>query len=126
MRDPHWFVTDLRLTTGTRGDELLPGNRWHYDAAYLFRLLPRRAMGVPSLLLVIELNGESVERSRRLDGEPLPDTGGELLFLSPGLEYIVSRRVVLELSFPLRLAEDLNGVQPRPTSSMLFGIRWLS
>ncbi len=125
VRDPHWFVTDLQLTTSTHGDELRPGNRWRYDAAYLFRLLPRRTMGVPSLLLVVELNGESVERSRH-DGEPLPDTGGRQLFLSPGLEYIVSRRVVLELSFPLRLAEDLNGTQPKPTSSFLFGVRWLS
>ena len=125
VRDPHWFVTDLQLTTSTQGDELRPGNRWRYDMAYLFRLLPRRTMGVPSLLLVVELNGESAERSRR-DGEPLPDTGGHLLFLSPGLEYIVSRRVVLEFSFPLRLAEDLNGTQLKPTSSFLFGVRWLN
>lgn len=124
VRDPHWLVSDLQLTTSTRDGALRPGDRWRYDLAYLYRLLPRRAMGVPSVLLVVELNGESAARSHR-DGEPVPDSGGELLFFSPGVELIVSRRVVLELSFPLRLAEDLGEAQPRPNSSLLFGVRWL-
>ena len=75
-------------------------------------------------MLVLELNGEHVRRAR-LNGMQLPDTGGNLLFLSPGIEFIVSNRLVLEFSLPVPVGRDLNGSQIKPSSSFIIGFRWL-
>ena len=95
-----------------------------YDLAYLYRLYPRDSIGVPGALLVLELNGESADRSRS-GGIGLPNTGGDVLFLSPGVEFFASRQLVLEAAVPIRVHEDLNGSQNRPTYSVIFGFRWL-
>ena len=75
-------------------------------------------------MLVLELNGEHVRRAR-LNGMQLPDTGGNLLFFSPGIEFIVSNRLVLEFSSPIPVGRDLNGSQIKPSSSFIIGFRWL-
>lgn len=125
IRDPHWLIADAQFTYTTTGDGgLHRGNRWNYDLAYLYRLLPRSGLGTPSVMLVLELNGEHV-RPARLNGMRLSDTGGNLLFLSPGIEFIVSNRLVLEFSSPIPVGRDLNGSQMNPTSSFIIGVRWL-
>ncbi len=125
VRDPHWFIADAEFTYTTTGDGgLWRGNRWNYDLAYLYRVLPRSGLGIPSVMLVLELNGEHVRRSR-LNGVQLSDTGGNLLFLSPGIEFIASNRLVLEFSSPIPVGRDLNGSQMKPTSSFIIGFRWL-
>lgn len=125
VRDPHWLVADAEFTYTTTGDDgFRGGNRWRYDLAYLFRVFPLDGLGTSSVLLVLELNGEH-ERRARLDGAKLPDTGGDLLFLSPGVEFLASNRLVLEFSSPIPVARQLNGTQLRPTSSFILGVRWL-
>ena len=125
IRDPHWLIADAQFTYTTTGNNgLHRGNRWNYDLAYLYRLLLRSELGIPSVLLVLELNGEHV-RPSRLNGMRLPDTGGNLLFLSPGIEFIVSHRLVLEFSSPIPVGRNLNGSQIKPTSSFIIGFRWL-
>ncbi|MBI2956602.1 MAG: hypothetical protein HYY26_04745 [Acidobacteria bacterium] len=124
-RDPHAFFADAQFTFTTTGDAgLRLGNRWNYDLAYLYRLLPWRELGVPALFLVFEMNGEHVRRAR-LDGASLAATGGNLLFLSPGLEFQPTSRLLLEFASPIPVGRDLNGAQLRPTSSYIFGVRWL-
>jgi hypothetical protein len=125
VRDPHWFIADSQFTYTTTGDEgLRLGNRWNYDVAYLYRLLPWKRLGIPALYLVLELNGEHRRRAR-LDGTKLADTGGNLVFLSPGIEFQPTARLVLEFSSPIPVGRDLNGNQLRPTSSYIVGVRWL-
>ncbi len=125
VRDPRWWVADLEFTLGTSGDGGLEGgDQWRLDLAYLHRLLPRGEMGVPTLFLVLEANAQRSGRARR-QGAALPDTGGDLVFFSPGLELVLSRRVVLELAAPIPLVRDLDGAQPRPDGSLLLGARWL-
>ncbi len=124
-RDPHAFFADAQFTFTTTGDDgLRLGNRWNYDLAYLYRLLPRKELGTPALYLVLEMNGEHVRRAR-LNGATLGDTGGDLVFITPGLEFQPTTRLLLEFASPLPVARDLNGRQLRPTSSYIVGIRWL-
>ena len=125
VRDPHWFIADAEFTYTTTGDGgLRQGNHWNYDLAYLYRVLPHGGLGIPSLYLVLEMNGQHMRRAR-LGGAKLPDTGGNLVFLSPGIEFMASNRVVLEFSSPIPVGRDLNGSQLKPTSSFILGIRWL-
>ncbi|MFQ5817269.1 MAG: hypothetical protein ACE5H2_04835 [Terriglobia bacterium] len=125
IRDPHWLIADAQFTYTTTGDAgRRLGNRWNYDVAYVHRLLPWRYLGIPALYLVLEMNGEHVRRAR-LNGTPMADSGGSLVFLSPGIEFQPNNRMVLEFSSPIPVWRDLNGNQVRPTSSFILGIRWL-
>lgn len=125
VRDPHWLIADTQLTYTTTGDDgLRLGNRWNYDVAYLYRLLPRGGMDVPFVLLVLELNGEHVRRAR-LNAAKLAASGGNLVFISPGVEFQPNNRLLLEFSSPIPVGRDLNGSQLRPSSSYIVGIRWL-
>ena len=125
VRDPHWLIADAQFTYATTNSGgMRRGNRWKYDIAYLHRLLPRKGLGIPALYSVLEMNGEHVRRSR-LNGTQLTDSGGNLLFLSPGIEFIPNRRFVVEFSLPLPVGRDLNGNQMNPSVSFLAGIRWL-
>ena len=125
VRDPHWLIADAQFTYATTNSGgMRRGNRWKYDIAYLHRLLPRKGQGIPALYSVLEMNGEHVRRSR-LNGIQLTDSGGNLLFLSPGIEFIPNRRFVVEFSLPLPVGRDLNGNQMNPSVSFLAGIRWL-
>lgn len=124
-RDPHALILDTQFTYPTANDRgLRMGNRWNYDVAYLHRLLPRGGLGIPFLLLVLELNGEHVGRANR-NGGPLADSGGNLVFLSPGVEFQPANRLLLEFSVPIPVVRVLNGNQWRPSSSFILGIRWL-
>jgi len=124
-RDPHAFFADAQFTFTTTGDDgLRLGNRWNYDLAYLYRLLPRKELGTPALYVVVEMNGEHVRRAR-LHGATLGDTGGNLVFFTPGLEFQPTTRLLLEFASPIPVARDLNGSQLRPTSSYIVGMRWL-
>jgi hypothetical protein len=76
------------------------------------------------LLLVSELNYETATRSLRRGGT-VASSGGHVLFFSPGIEWIVSRRVVLEAAVPIAIDTDLNGSQPQPNASVILGARWL-
>ncbi len=125
VRDADWWIGDVQWTGFGKGDgDLERGDRWRADLAYLRRLVPRETQGIPMLLLVAELNYETAERSRRF-GELVPGSGGRVLFFSPGIEWIVSRRVVLEAAVPIAIDVDLRGDPPRPEASIILGARWL-
>ena len=125
VRDPHWLIADAQFTYATtNSDGVRRGNRWKYDLAYLHRLLPRKELGTPALYSVLEMNGEHVRRTRR-NGTPIADSGGNLVFLSPGVEFIPNRRFVIEFSLPIPIGRNLNGNQMKPSVSFLAGIRWL-
>ena len=125
VRNPHWLVTDFQFRYNTSGDnDLRFGNRWRFDVAYLFQRLSADPSGSPGLMLVLELNGESADAAR-VNGVDLSDTGGDIVFLSPGIEFFLSRRSILEFSLPVQIYEDLNGSQIEPTFSFIVGFRWL-
>lgn len=125
VRDPHWFIADGQFTYTTENQAgLRTGNRWNYDLAYLYRALPRAGMGAPAIYLVLEMNGESV-RQARLRGNKLADSGGNLVFLSPGVEFQPNNRLILEFAIPVPVVRDLSGSQLRPTWSLVAGVRWL-
>lgn len=125
VRNPHWLVTDIQFGYKTTGDnKLRAGNLWRIDLAYLYQFPPRKPGGGGGLLLDFELNGIFSERSR-IQGADIPDSGGDLLFFTSGIEYFLSRRSILELAVSVRIHEDLNGSQDRPTASLIAGFRWL-
>ncbi len=125
VRDRHWLVADSQfMLTRTNASQVNPGNRWNYDLAYIFRLLPGRRFEGKNLFLVGELNGEYAGRTEA-QGTAVPDSGGNVLFFSPGVKFLPTRRLVLEFAVPVPIHRNLNGTQPKPTSSFVIGFRYL-
>ncbi len=120
----HWIGADAQYVLTSEGREgLRGGNTWNYDIFYLYRLMPADFPG-RNLFGVLELNSELVNRTRKGD-LPLENSGGGSLFLSPGLQFLPTDRMILEISAPITIFRGANGVQPRRTTTFLFGVRYL-
>ena len=131
------LVADVQYEAATRNsDGLTVGNRALFDVAlsYLFlpdsgksrsgigkglgRLAPHGVFGI------VEFNAEVRNRARDRIGA-LPNSGGGLLYISPGIQYFMKRNLVLELSAPIPVVQKLNGLQPEPRIGVLFGFRYV-
>jgi len=108
--DRHELDADLIYTITTERHDIETGDRFQYDLAYRYRLWPDRFRGrLIQLNGLVELNGTWTSVTRA-DGRTLSDTGGHVLFVSPGLQLITSR-FVLEPSLQLPVVQDLRGPQ---------------
>ena len=106
----HELDVDTLYTLTTERKDVETGDRFRYDVAYRYRLWPdhfgRRLVQLNGIL---ELNGTWMGRTHR-HGSTLRDSGGHLLFLSPGIQLVTSRWI-LEASLLLPVVQDLNGQQ---------------
>lgn len=102
------------------------GNRFAYNAAVGYRLLPTAYTHYPQpqLNLYLELNGSLVAHTE-VDGVEDPNSGGSILFLSPGIQYIGGRRWLIETSVQLPLFDEPNGTQLGTSWTASFGTRVL-
>ncbi len=120
--DRHEIDLDMLYSIGTERRDFETGDRLRYDLAYRYRLWPRRFGG--RLLQVnglLELNGTWQARSRD-DGQSLSDTGGSVLFLSPGFQ-IISTRWIVEASLQIPVYQDPNGSQVETDVIAVLGVR---
>ncbi len=108
--DRHEIDLDALYTASTRRNGFRQGAGVRYDLAYRYRIWPRR-FGKRLLQLngLLELNGQWSDRDRDA-GRRVTDSGGRVLFLAPGLQF-VSKRWILEASFQVPVAENLHGAQ---------------
>jgi len=86
------------------------GDEARGEASFKYRLVPRGRFGggVPSYLFAV-LDTSAVWRGRdRLSGTADPDSGGFLLYASPGLQWITTRTVV-EAAVQIPLIQPTHG-----------------
>jgi hypothetical protein len=122
-----WGVNaDLLYTATTEDESFRFGNALRYDLALAFRVAPKvyEAYPSPQLNLFLEFNGETQERNR-LRGDSLADSGGTTIFVSPGIQYMFGRTLLIESSVQLPVVENLNGDQLETDTTFTLGIRWL-
>lgn len=117
---PRWGLygeTIYFFNTSSDGTEY--GNRFGYNAAVGFRVLPAvyARYPQPQLNVYVELNGSLVGRNE-VDGVESADSGGALLFVSPGIQYVGGRRWLVEVSVQLPVVDAPNGTQ--------LGTRWIA
>ncbi len=88
------------------------GNGLTYNIAFAFRAIPTVYETYPTEQwnVYLELNGKYTSKDE-LNGPALQNTGGNVLFLSPGLQYIPSRYFLLEASMQIPISQSLNGTQ---------------
>ncbi len=74
------------------------------------------------VLAALEFEFAHQERSR-LDGRSVRDSGGDLLSIAPGLQWIATERILLEASFRLPVVQHVNGRQATLDHDLLVGFR---
>ena len=95
------------------------GNSIFYDLAADYVLLESR-----NLFLILELNGVYAERSEQR-GAVIPDSGGNTLFISPGVQYLPLPYLILEASIQIPIHQELDGRQLGTDFSAVAGFRYL-
>ena len=114
------FYADVQGKLNTEGAQSFrAGNTLFYDLSADYVLLPERNM-----FLILELNGVSTGRGDQ-GGRTVRDSGGQLLFISPGLQYLPIPNLILETSVQVPIYRDLNGRQLAPDWSAVVGLRYL-
>lgn len=130
---PRWgLYTDLIYRITTEGSGVEFGDTLRYDLAVGYRVWPAvyKMFPSPQVNLYLELNGLWEQRSRDFapgsDGRVVADSGGNRIFLSPGIQYVPTGRAFLvETSVQLPVVENLNGNQLETDYQFNVGIRWL-
>ena len=131
------IVADVQYEAATRNsDSVTVGNRALFDVALSYLFLPEsaksrtgKAKGIGSLAAhgvygIVEFNAEVRNRARDRAGA-LPNSGGGLLYISPGMQYFMKRNLILELSVPIPVVRKLNGIQAKPQTGVVFGFRYV-
>lgn len=119
------YVETLFQVNGASGGKDL-GNGLVYNAALPYRLRPAVYETYPAQQVnaYLELNGSWTDRDR-LDGRSVNDSGGHMLFLSPGIQYIPVSQFLVETSVQIPVVKDLHGAQMEPDWTISAGIRIL-
>ncbi len=134
------FTGDFQYTVATANEDgRSAGNSAQFDAVPAYFLIAREAPPAGArwarkaffrafrngAYAMVELNGLSQAHAFARGLGRMPDTGGRTLSISPGIQYFVGRRFLIEFSRPIPAVKNLNGIQPRPDSTFLLGFRWL-
>lgn len=103
----HWLSTHFmyRMTTeGELGDKDFENpDLFKYNFAYGYAISSLFDLG-------IELNGEFKDKSK-LDGVEQDNTGGHIVYLSPGIHFKFHEGMHFDLCVPVPIYRDLNGMQ---------------
>jgi hypothetical protein len=120
----HEIDADVIYRINTEAENFEIGDDLIYDLAYEFRVYPWTLpdVGVPNFLyLVAEANGISSQKGK-LNGKTIDDSGGNILFLSPGIQF-ATKRFILEASIQLPVIQDLRGNQVETDFVLTGGFR---
>ena len=102
------------------------GNSLQYNVAIGFRGIPDVYDRYPmsQLNMYLEFNGE-YSRPYTLNGEHIPDTGGNVVYISPGVQYIPGRQFLVEGFLQIPAIQSLKGTQLGTDYRIGIGIRLL-
>ncbi len=112
------------LNTSRRGMNY--GDSFTYNFALGYRLSPAVYERYPSpqVNVYLELNGLTIKHNE-LGGLNLENSGGTILLLSPGIQYIGGRKWLVEGSIQFPIVENLNGSQLETDIIASLGLRIL-
>jgi len=121
--DDEWDAS-LTYTFNTTANKFEFGDVLTYTVAYQRRVwplkLPERGL-YAQWNVVLEANGQW-EQQAKDHGSRVDNTGGHLLFLSPGFQ-VATKHFVVETSIQLPVLQNLNGNQLEPDFTLVGSIR---
>lgn len=102
------------------------GNSVFYNLALSYRLLPVVYETYPSPQLngYLEING-STRNHNSINRQQDDNSGGSMVFLSPGIQYVGGRRWLVEASVQIPLIDEPNGTQLGTEWTLSLGARVL-
>lgn len=113
------FYGSVQGKINSEDDNFRFGNNLHYDFTVDYVTLRER-----NLFFVLELNGVHAWKNKE-NGTKVRNSGGHILHISPGIEYLPLPYLILESSVQIPIVQDLNGRQPEKRVSVVFGVRYL-
>lgn len=95
-----------------------------YNIAFAYRVLPAvyRTYPAKQVNAYLEFNGSWAGHDE-IDGVQVAGSGGHVLFIAPGAQYIPLSRLLVEASLQVPVITALNGPQFEPAWTANFGIR---
>lgn len=114
-------------TEGKTGDKDHKfGNMLNYDITAKYRVHPGTAIGPvgPQLFLALGLNGELRAREKE-EGVRVDDSGGNTIYLSPGIQVVVAPHWAFEFSYQHAIYHNLNGTQLGENYKAIGGVTYL-
>lgn len=99
------------------------GNVALYDLYLAYQTYPEWPTPPAQLNFSIELNGRTFANNE-VDGKDV-DTGGTVLFISPGIQYIVNTNLLFETGVQVPIVTDFPGGALEPELTILFGLRYI-
>lgn len=106
----HELDLDAIYAVTTKRRDFEAGDEFRYDLAYRYRLWPERfGRRLQQFNALLELNGRWTAKTRA-EGMTVSDSGGNLLYLSPGAQFI-AKRFIVEASVQIPVWQDRNGSQ---------------
>ena len=109
-----WFTAVQVQQPLNSHDNFKPGLRVGFDVGYRYGASDK-------LTLMVQLNALYKDRDQGAEAEP-DDSGGKFLFVSPGLSYVIAKKVQLYGFVQLPLYQYVNGVQLTADWSVVAGI----
>lgn len=140
MHLKYYFTSDFEYTFVTENNQKVSvGDSARLDAAPAYMLISRQKRPVKGsrwaqnaysrifrngAFLILEFNG-SWQGHATTAGTQMPNSGGTSLLISPGIQFFASRTLMFEISVPVPVISEINGIQPKPDTSFLVGFRYL-
>ncbi len=121
-----WLINaDTVFQLNTEAEDYRFGNRLRFDVGAQYRIHPARyeSYDQTTVNLLLEFNGEYGWNDEQ-DGHDLKATGGLQLFVSPGVQVIVSEDLLFEVGVQIPVYRDLNGPQLGVDFRATAGLRW--
>jgi hypothetical protein len=103
------FDTSAQYTLRSEADDFKLGDRIDAGAAFAYRFV-EDIEKFPQVSTFAEANVRHLVKSEE-EGERDPNTGGTVLFLTPGIRVGFTKNVSFTVSSPLPVWQDLNGTQ---------------
>ncbi len=118
------LFADFLYRENTNAEDFEFGDQWGWNLGGQKRILPAQLAGYETTEVYAELALQYQHLSpNRITGRQNPDSGGNMLFLAPGLSFILKRRYLVEASFQYPLRRDLKGSQLTQGWNLQIGTR---
>lgn len=87
------------------------GNSVNYDITGKYRVSPAMTGASPNALFVsLGINGEYRDKEK-LDGATLSDTGGQTIYITPGIQFQMASHWIFEATYQYAVYHDVNEIQ---------------
>ncbi len=101
------------------------GNALNYDVTGKYRVAPEAFTPTkPQVFAALGINGEVRDREKE-DGVTVPDSGGNTVYLSPGLQLVLAPHWIMDLSYQHAIYHNLYGTQLGETYKVITGVTYV-